>query len=96
MNEEILKGDLEEIFDTARRDALEVMTNEDKAFLVSQREDKGTSSMAGVDLSTVRSNERRKKKDELVSRRKVRIEEEKGKLLSIVPSSSHLISLSSS
>ncbi|KAG0711437.1 hypothetical protein GWK47_020605 [Chionoecetes opilio] len=52
MDEEIFKGDLQEIFDLAHSSSLQRadVMDEDKEFLRSQREDRGESSMAGIDL----------------------------------------------
>ncbi|KAG0725517.1 hypothetical protein GWK47_038527 [Chionoecetes opilio] len=54
MDEEIFKGDLQEIFDLAHSSSPQTgrLKDEDKEFLRSQREDRGESSMAGIDLVT--------------------------------------------
>ncbi|KAG0718982.1 U2 small nuclear ribonucleoprotein B'' [Chionoecetes opilio] len=55
MDEEIFKGDLQEIFNLAHSSLQRAdVKDEDKEFLRSQREDRGESSMAGIDLVTVK------------------------------------------
>jgi len=50
MKEDIFKGDLSDLFDLSSKNALEVMKNEeDKEFLLLQKEDTMSCSMAGVD-----------------------------------------------
>ncbi|KAG0727484.1 hypothetical protein GWK47_034566 [Chionoecetes opilio] len=60
MDEEIFKGDVQEIFDLAHSSSLQRadVTDEDKEFLRSQREDRGESSMAGIDLVTAKKVEK--------------------------------------
>ncbi|KAG0724873.1 hypothetical protein GWK47_039711 [Chionoecetes opilio] len=59
MDEEIFKGDLQEIFDLAYSSLQRAdVKDEDKEFLRSQREDRGESSMAGIDLVTVKKVEK--------------------------------------
>ncbi|KAG0716602.1 hypothetical protein GWK47_009284 [Chionoecetes opilio] len=60
MDEEIFKGDLQEIFDLAHSSSLQWadVKDEDKEFLRSQREDRGESSMAGIDLVTAKKVEK--------------------------------------
>ncbi|KAG0717634.1 hypothetical protein GWK47_054035 [Chionoecetes opilio] len=60
MDEEIFKGDLQEIFDLAHSSSLQRadVKDEDKEFLWSQREDRGESSMAGIDLVTAKKVEK--------------------------------------
>ncbi|KAG0719245.1 hypothetical protein GWK47_050879 [Chionoecetes opilio] len=60
MDEEIFKGDLQEIFDLAHSSSLQRadVKDEDKEFLRSQREDRGESSMAGIDLVTAKKVEK--------------------------------------
>ncbi|KAG0725078.1 hypothetical protein GWK47_039278 [Chionoecetes opilio] len=59
-DEEIFKGDLQEIFDLAHSSSLQRadVKDEDKEFLRSQREDRGESSMAGIDLVTAKKVEK--------------------------------------
>ncbi|KAG0713788.1 hypothetical protein GWK47_015450 [Chionoecetes opilio] len=58
--DEIFKGDLQEIFDLAHSASLQRadVKDEDKEFLRSQREDRGESSMAGIDLVTAKKVEK--------------------------------------
>lgn len=51
MKRHIWKGDLVELFDISRQSVMEVtdVSEEDKEFLMSQREDRTSSSMIGVD-----------------------------------------------
>ncbi|KAG0722559.1 hypothetical protein GWK47_044286 [Chionoecetes opilio] len=60
MDEEIFKGDLQEIFDLAHSSSLQWadVKDKDKEFLRSQREDRGESSMAGIDLVTAKKVEK--------------------------------------
>ncbi|KAG0722968.1 hypothetical protein GWK47_043521 [Chionoecetes opilio] len=60
MDEEIFKGDLQEIFDLAHSSSLQRadVKDEDKEFLRSQREDRGESSMAGIALVTAKKVEK--------------------------------------
>ncbi|KAG0720236.1 hypothetical protein GWK47_048928 [Chionoecetes opilio] len=59
MDEEIFKGDLQEIFDLAHSSLQRAdVKDEDKEFLRSQREDRGESSMAGIDLVTAKKVEK--------------------------------------
>ncbi|KAG0713611.1 hypothetical protein GWK47_015836 [Chionoecetes opilio] len=60
MDEEIFKGDLQEIFNLAHSSSLQRadVKDEDKEFLRSQREDRGESSMAGIDLVTAKKVEK--------------------------------------
>ncbi|KAG0716566.1 hypothetical protein GWK47_009362 [Chionoecetes opilio] len=59
MDEEIFKGDLQEIFDLAHSSFQRAdVKDEDKEFLRSQREDRGESSMAGIDLVTAKKVEK--------------------------------------
>ncbi|KAK8384336.1 hypothetical protein O3P69_009253 [Scylla paramamosain] len=72
MKEEMFCDDLDELFDVAHKDALIMLKNEeDRDLLLSQREDRSQSSMAGVDMDHSKSLEKKKK----------RAEEEDGKLL---------------
>ncbi|KAG0727816.1 hypothetical protein GWK47_033832 [Chionoecetes opilio] len=59
MDEEIFQRSLQEIFDLAHSSSLQRadVKDEDKEFLRSQREDRGESSMAGIDLVQRRSGE---------------------------------------
>ncbi|KAG0727298.1 hypothetical protein GWK47_004022 [Chionoecetes opilio] len=60
MDEEIFRGDLQEIFDLAHSSSLQRadVKDEDKEFLLSQREDREESSMAGIDLVTAKKVEK--------------------------------------
>ncbi|KAG0730304.1 hypothetical protein GWK47_028506 [Chionoecetes opilio] len=59
MDEEIFKGDLQEIFDLTHSSLQRAdVKDEDKEFLRSQREDRGESSMAGIDLVTAKKVEK--------------------------------------
>lgn len=51
MKRHICKGDLVELFDISRQSVMEMTTvsEEDKEFILSQREDRMSSSMIGVD-----------------------------------------------
>ncbi|KAG0721680.1 hypothetical protein GWK47_045966 [Chionoecetes opilio] len=62
LKRKIWKGDLEDLFDISSADVLERrdILDEDKSFLISQREDRSSSSMAGV--RCCRSGEKGKKK----------------------------------
>jgi len=60
MKEEQFKCDLDELFDISTKDALSVMNNEeDKAFLLMQREDTSSSSMCGIDKSLAQKESRK-------------------------------------
>lgn len=64
LNEELFKSDLLDLFDIASKDALEIMRcDEDKTFLIMQREDTLRCSMAGVDMSLSRKESRKRKRD---------------------------------
>lgn len=96
MNEEIFQGDLNYLFDIAHRDALEKTTNEeDRAFLISKREDLSTSSMTGLDTVPARLQEKKRKREETKAQGKQTAEMEKKITSSVVPSS-QVDSLSSS
>ncbi|KAG0719209.1 hypothetical protein GWK47_007340 [Chionoecetes opilio] len=85
MKEEMFKGDLEDLFDVASSDALDRMTvEEDKAFFRSQREDRATSSMAGLDCVTVEAQERKKERERAEEMRKERSKKEKEAMTSVV------------
>lgn len=57
--EEIFKGELQEIFDLVYSSPQQADVKEEgKEFLRSQREDRGESSMAGIDLVTVKKVEK--------------------------------------
>ncbi|KAG0725700.1 hypothetical protein GWK47_004587 [Chionoecetes opilio] len=96
MKEEMFKGDLEDLFDVVSSDALDRMTvEEDKAFLRSQREDRATSSMAGLDCITVEAQERKKERERAEEMRKERSKKEK-EAMTFVVLSGRLTSSSSS
>ncbi|KAG0729354.1 hypothetical protein GWK47_030541 [Chionoecetes opilio] len=97
MKEDIFQGDLDDLFDVAHRDALEKTTNEgDRAFLISQREDRSTSSMTGLDTVSARLQEKKRKWEEAEVKRKQAAEMEKKIASSSVPSSQVASSSSSS
>jgi hypothetical protein len=59
MNEDIFRGDFEELFDSSKRDAhVQINNEEDRAFLISQQEDRTQSTMAGVDQLLQQSREK--------------------------------------
>lgn len=64
MKRAIWKGDLDELFDIARQDVMTIkgVLEEDKAFLSSQREDRMSSSMSGVDKLHLAAVKRRDRK----------------------------------
>ena len=85
MKEEMFTGDLEDLFDVASSDALDRMTvEEDKAFLRSQREDRATSSMAGLDCVMVEAQERKKERERAEEMRKEHWKKEKEAMTSVV------------
>ncbi|KAG0710219.1 hypothetical protein GWK47_002571 [Chionoecetes opilio] len=85
MKKEMFKGDLEDLFDVASSDALDQMTvEENKAFLRSQREDRATSSIAGLDCVTVEAQERKKERERAEEMRKERSKKEKEAMTSVV------------
>ncbi|XP_050549011.1 uncharacterized protein LOC126910464 [Daktulosphaira vitifoliae] len=64
MKELVFKGDLVDIFDIAVKDALKIMKNEeDKTFLIMQREDRMSCSMAGVDKLQEKKEFRKRKRE---------------------------------
>ncbi|KAG0726610.1 hypothetical protein GWK47_036181 [Chionoecetes opilio] len=88
MKEDIFQGDRDDLFDVAHRDALEKTTNEeDRAFLISQSEDRSTSSMTGLDTVSARLQEKKRKREEAEVKRKQAAEMEKKIASSSVPSS---------
>lgn len=73
MNEELFKSDLLEIFDIATSNALETMTNEeDKTFLIMQREDTLSCSMAGVDKVLDEKETRKRKREAEIEKRRLK------------------------
>ncbi|XP_076060300.1 uncharacterized protein LOC143036625 [Oratosquilla oratoria] len=97
MKEQMFCDDLDEIFDVAHKDALIMMKNEeDKAFLLSQREDRSQSSMAGIDMDHLKSLEKKKKRAEVEDKRKKKSEAEKRLTVEVVSSSTLADSSSSS
>lgn len=60
MKEEMFKGDLSDLFDIAHKNALEMMKiDEDKNFLIMQREDTKSCGMVGVDKNLVAQESRK-------------------------------------
>lgn len=60
MKEEMLKGDLSDLFDIAHKNALEMMKiDEDKNFLIMQREYTRSCGMVGVDENLVAQESRK-------------------------------------
>ncbi|XP_076055835.1 uncharacterized protein LOC143033967 [Oratosquilla oratoria] len=97
MKEQMFCDDLDEIFDVAHKDALIMMKNEeDKVFLLSQREDRSQSSMAGIDMDHLKSLEKKKKRAEVEDKRKKKSEAEKRLTVEVVSSSTLADSSSSS
>ncbi|KAG0711472.1 hypothetical protein GWK47_020550 [Chionoecetes opilio] len=75
----------EKLLSLVANDALDRMTvEEDKAFLRSQREDRATSSMAGLDCVTVEAQERKKEREPAEEMRKERSKKEKEAMTSVV------------
>jgi hypothetical protein len=78
MNEDIFRGDLEELFDISKRDVERQITNvEDRAFIASQQQDRTQSTMAGVDLLLVKSTETKRKRLEAEKKRKEKSDRDK-------------------
>ncbi|KAF0705549.1 Uncharacterized protein FWK35_00037982, partial [Aphis craccivora] len=74
MKEEVFKGDLVDIFDIAVKDALNIMKNEDdKIFLVMQREDTMSCSMAGIDKCLNDKEIRKRKRETEAETRRLRV-----------------------
>lgn len=70
MNEELFKSDLLDIFDIAAKNALEKMKNEeDKTFLIMQRQDTLSCSMAGVDKCLHEKETRKRKREAVIDTR---------------------------
>lgn len=83
----IWKGDLEDLFDISSADILERrdILDEDKSFLISQREDRSSSSMAGVDVIQVAKEKKEKEAAEKLENRKRKQEAEMKLLFEKVP-----------
>ncbi|KAG0730173.1 hypothetical protein GWK47_028826 [Chionoecetes opilio] len=87
LKRKIWKGDLEDLFDISsayvleRRDILD----EDKSFLISQREGRSSSSMAGVDVAEVAKEKKKKEAAKKLENRKRKQEAETERLLEKVP-----------
>ena len=77
LQEQFLKDDLDNIFDMAHQDALDMITIvEDKEFLIAQREKGRRGSMAGVDLVLTEKEVRAQKRKVAEEKRKLRSKEE--------------------
>lgn len=89
-NEEQFAGDLDELFDISRKDALGTMKNdEDKQFLLMQQEDPASCTMAGVDKNLSEREARTKVRHERVAAQKRKHEMSSiHDIVSVVPSSS--------
>lgn len=78
LNEDMFCGDLEELFDISKRDAnVQITNDEDRAFLISQQEDRTQSTMAGVDKLLQRSHENKRKWMESEKKRKEKSDRDK-------------------
>jgi hypothetical protein len=88
MNEDIFRGELEELFDISTRDAQKQITNEeDRAFLISQQEDRTQSTMAGLDRQHQKACEVKRKRMEAEQKRKKKSDREKEFYVQTVDSS---------
>ncbi|KAG0713997.1 hypothetical protein GWK47_001719 [Chionoecetes opilio] len=87
LKRKIWKGDLEDLFDISSADVLERrdILDEDKSFLISQREDRSSSSMAGVDVAEVAKEKKKKEAAKKLENRKRKQEAETERLLEKVP-----------
>ncbi|KAG0717984.1 hypothetical protein GWK47_053369 [Chionoecetes opilio] len=87
LKRKIWKGDLEDLFDISSADVLERrdILDEDKSFLISQREDRSSSSMAGVDVTEVAKEKKKKEAAKKLENRKRKQEAETECLLEKVP-----------
>ncbi|KAG0726492.1 hypothetical protein GWK47_004318 [Chionoecetes opilio] len=87
LKRKIWKGDLEDLFDISSADVLERrdILDEDKSFLISQREDRSSSSMAGVDVAEVAKEKKKKEAAKKLENCKRRQEAETERLLELVP-----------
>ena len=71
IREDVFKSNLNNLFDIARADALQLMrNNEDKEFLLSQREPGRRGVMGGVDLTLARQEARTQARKEAFSKRR--------------------------
>ena len=76
IKEDIFKGDLEELFDVASKDAMtEIRNEEDREFLRMQRLDVFSCSIAGADLQTAAKEARKRQREEKKSLAKVKYSE---------------------
>lgn len=88
MKEEIFKGDLSDLFDIAHKDALQIMKiDEDKKFLIMQREDTKSCSMVGVDRNLVAQESRKRVRESQDELRRQRFVNEMQKVNKCVASS---------
>ncbi|KAG0704764.1 hypothetical protein GWK47_002736 [Chionoecetes opilio] len=87
LKRKIWKGDLEDLFDISSADVLERrdILDEDKSFLISQREDRSSSSMAGVDVAEVAKEKKKKEAAKKLENRKRKQEAKTERLLEKVP-----------
>lgn len=75
--EDMFKSDLEDVFDIAHSSVLaSKIPQEDKDFLISQREDRMSSSLAGVDQQTKKKKAEKRKRDLAVQARKTKSDTE--------------------
>jgi hypothetical protein len=84
MKADIFKGDIAELFDLSTKDALETMKNkQDKTFLLMQREDPLSCSMAGVDkcLADKETRKRNRKSEAEARRQRSAVEKQKSQEL---------------
>lgn len=73
IKENLFKSNLLKLFDIAAKDALKLMKNEeDKKFLIMQREDNMSCSMAGVDMNLSQRESRKRKRQTEMNVRKLK------------------------
>ena len=92
VKEQMFKDDLQSLFDISPNDALEKMTNEeDKAFLVMQREDPSSSHMGSVDNTLAVKENRKRIRLENEDKRKKKHAAETLTAMQSVPSTSAVV-----
>jgi len=97
MKEDVFKGDLEDLFDIASKEAMTEMRNEqDREFLRMQRQDVFSCSMTGVDLETAAKEARKRQRQEKESMTKVRYSQRRTEEMRTNEAEGDLSSLSSS
>ena len=68
---------IEELFDIAHANATELIENEDKLFLESQRKKRRPGCMVGVDIVLLQQQQKKKEKEDQLQRRRCHSELEK-------------------